>query len=129
MDQMVWKESEGTDDDQGLGVFGQFGWAPGDRNVLGEYYGGGLVYKGLLPGRDSDLFGVGFANAMFGRGFQVQSAALGDVLARSETAVETFYKLQYSPAVSFQPDLQYIANPGGLYRDALLPGLRFEVIF
>lgn len=129
MDQMVWKESEGTDDDQGLGVFGQFGWAPGDRNVLGEYYGGGLVYKGLLPGRDSDLFGVGFANAMFGRGFQVQSAALGDVLARSETAVETFYKLQYSPAISFQPDLQYIANPGGLYRDALLPGLRFEVIF
>jgi porin len=128
-DQMVWKESEGSDDDQGLGIFGQFGWAPGNRNVLGEYYGGGLVYKGLLPSRDSDLIGLGFASAMFGRGFQMQSAAQGDELARSETAVEMFYKHQYSPAISLQPDLQYIANPGGLYRDALLPGFRFEVIF
>ena len=128
-DQMLWKESEGTDDDQGLGIFGQFGWAPGDRNLIGEYYGGGLVYKGLLPNRDSDLVGVGFANAMFGRGFQLQSASQGNQLARHETAVEAFYKLLISPAVSFQPDIQYIANPGGQYRDALLPGMRFEVIF
>lgn len=44
-DQMIWKESETEDDDQGFGIFGQFGWAPADRNIIQEYYGGGCDYK------------------------------------------------------------------------------------
>lgn len=128
-DQMIWKESEAADDDQGFGIFGQFGWAPGNRNLIQEYYGGGLVYKGIVPGRDADLFGIAFASAMFGSGIRAQNLDQGIFMDRSETAVEAFYKIQYSPFVSFQPDIQYIANPGGLYRDALLPGMRFEVVF
>ena len=128
-DQMIWKESEAADDDQGFGIFGQFGWAPGDRNLIQEYYGGGLVYKGLVPGRDADLLGIGFASAMFGSGIREQNLDQGIFMASSETAVESFYKFHYSQFISFQTDLQYIANPGGLYRDALLPGLRFEVVF
>ncbi len=128
-DQIVWKESEVEGDDQGLGMFFQFGWAPGNRNAIQEYYGGGLVYKGLISGRDDDLLGLAFANAIFGSGFRAESAAGGDVLKSNETATELFYKYQYSPFISIQPDLQYIANPGGLYRDALVAGARFEVVF
>lgn len=127
-DQLLWKESEAADDDQGLGMFGQFGWAPGNRNTLQEYYGGGFVYKGFVPGRDDDLIGVGFANVLFGSGFRAQSAAQGDNVGTHETAVETFYKCQLSPYFSVQPDVQFIANPSGLYRDALVPGMRFEVV-
>ncbi len=127
-DQMVWKESSSSDDDQGLGIFGQFGWAPGDRNLFQEYYGGGLVYKGLLPGRDSDLMGFGIAAAMFSSGIRNQNAAANIDMTRFETYYETFYKYQVSNFISLQPDVQFISNPGGLYKDAVVGGLRFEVV-
>jgi len=127
-DQMLWKESGGEDNDQGLGIFGQFGWAPGNRNPLQEYYGVGLVYKGLMPGRNSDLIGFGVANVLFSGDFREMKEAAGVVLTHHETAVELFYKFQFSKFISLQPDLQYIANPGGRFKDALLPGLRFEMV-
>lgn len=127
-DQMIWKESDSADDDQGLGVFGQFGWAPGDRNLLQEYYGGGAVYKGLLTGRDSDLIGFGIAAAMFSSGFRTQNAAANIDITRFETDYELFYKYQHSRFISLQPDMQYISSPGGMYKDTIVAGLRFEVV-
>lgn len=128
-DQMIYKESYCEGNDQGLGVFGQFGWAPENRNFLKEFYGGGFVYKGLLPSRDNDLLGLGFSNVLFSGGFLQQNIAAGIPMAKYETAVELFYKYQFSQFITFQPDIQYIANPGGQYRDALVPGMRFEVVF
>ncbi len=96
-DQMLWKEEFGSDNDQGLGMFFQFGWAPSNRNVIQEYYGGGFVYKGLLPNRDDDFVGVGFANAMLSGRYRAASALLGDVVGPSETAVEVFLQSRHSP--------------------------------
>ncbi|MCA9190735.1 MAG: carbohydrate porin [Planctomycetales bacterium] len=127
VDQMLWKEN-GAADAQGLGVFFQYGWAPRNRNELSEYYGAGLVYKGLLPSRDDDLLGIGVANALFSPDFRSVSIAAGDQLGPSETAIEVFYKYYCSPFFVLQPDVQFIANPSGLYQDALLPGLRFEIL-
>ncbi len=129
MDQMIWKEEFGGDNDQGLGVFFQFGWAPSNRNLLTEYWGGGLVYKGLLPSRDADMFGLGLASARFSDHYRAAEGIGGTEIGPSETAVELFYKALVGKSLSLQPDLQYIANPGGQYKDAFLPGLRFEAIF
>lgn len=126
-DQMLWKEG-GADDDQGLGAFFQFGWAPSNRNVISDYYGGGLVYKGLLPNRDEDYVGVGFANAVLSSGLKEIATFNGDFQGRQETAIEVFYKYRFSPYFTVQPDIQFISQPGGLYDDALLPGLRFELV-
>jgi porin len=126
-DQMLWKEG-GADDDQGLGAFFQFCWAPSNRNIIGDYYGGGLVYKGLLSGRDEDYVGVGFANAVLSQGLKQIANANGDFQGRQETAIEVFYKYRFSPYFTVQPDLQFISQPGGIYDDALLPGLRFELV-
>ena len=46
-----------------------------------------------------------------------------------ETAIELFYKAQLSPWMMLQPDLQFIANPGGDGRDAFVFGLRMELLF
>ncbi len=46
----------------------------------------------------------------------------------AETNIELFYKAQLLPYLTIRPDLQYVANPSGRYRDALVFGLRFEVI-
>ncbi|TWU31611.1 carbohydrate porin [Novipirellula artificiosorum] len=76
----------------------------------------GVVYRGLLPGRDEDVIGAGIAWARLNLGGTNQ-----------ETVVETFYKAQVTATVSMQPDIQYIASPSGIYRDALAVGLRFTV--
>ena len=118
--QMLTKERRGDEEDlQGLWAFAQYGWSPEDRNVANHYIGFGLVYPGLLQCRDDDVLGAGVAHVIF-------SDRLAD--ATYETAIELFYKAQLSPYVMLQPDLQFIANPGGDGRDAFVFGLRFEVV-
>ena len=120
LDQMIYKESWDEEDDQGLGVFVQYGWAPEDRNEVPNYIGGGLVYKGLIPCRDDDMMGVGLANVFF-------SDRMG-LPSDHETAVEVYYKMQVSPHIVIQPDLQVITSPSGVERDASVAGLRFEIV-
>lgn len=116
-DQLLWRESDEEDVVQGLGVFFQFGWAPSDRNEIDQYLGTGVTYRGLLPGRDEDLIGLAIANASF-----------RDNALDSERAVECFYRLQMTTCWSLQPDVQYIANPAGDLRDALVAGVRTEIV-
>jgi len=47
----------------------------------------------------------------------------------SENAVELFYKARVRDWLTIQPDLQYIARPSGIERDAFVAGLGFEVVF
>jgi hypothetical protein len=37
------------------------------------------------------------------------------------------YRVQLSPRMSLQPDIQYIATPSGIYRDALVVGTRMQI--
>jgi len=122
VDQLLFKEAGEAGDEQGLGFFAQFGWAPGDRNAVQEYYGAGLTYRGLIEGRDRDMIGFGIGNVLFST---LQRPITGESY---ETALELFYKCMLGDYVSLQPDLQFIANPGGLYQDALLFGIRFEMV-
>ena len=111
------------DDQQGLGMFFQFGWAPSLYNEVSQYYGFGGQYVGLIPTLDEDITGFGMYHvSLSGR---VQS--LED--RHSETAVELFHKFQITPFLSLKPDFQYIVNPGGDGRDALVAGIRMEMTF
>lgn len=118
-EQILWRERY-TDEhgDQGLGVFGQYSWSPPHIDTQHQYIGGGLVYHGWLPSRDNDTVGFGVAHAVF-------SDAPGQ---SSETAIEGFYKAEVTPSIVLQPDIQYIVAPSGRERDALVVGLRFEVV-
>lgn len=119
-DQLIFKENvHDADDDQGLGVLGQYSWAPQDRSAVTQSFIVGLAYKGLLCCRDDDITGIGVGNATFSN----LTPALVD-----ETIIELFYKLQLTPYTVLQPDLQYIASPSGAGRDAFVAGLRFEVV-
>ena len=82
-----------------------------------EAFGAGVVYRGLIDGRDFDSLGFGVARALL---------TLGGT--GKETAVELFYKVHLSDYAMLQPDLQYIADPSGLHRDAFVAGLRFELV-
>lgn len=119
-EQMIFKESRDTEDDQGLGVFFQYSWAPADRNLANHYIGSGLVYKGLFSSRDKDVTGAGVALVLF----TDQLPGL-----EPESSVEVFHKFRLKDYFMVQPDLQYISHPSGIYRDSLTLGLRFEVVF
>ena len=119
-EQRLFKESRGDPEDrQGLVAFLQYGWSPEDRNEAQQYWGGGLTGRGLIGGRDDDLLGLGVAHLIFSDRLPERT---------SETTVELFYRANLAPWAMAQPDLQYIANPGGDGRDAFVFGLRFEVV-
>ena len=62
------------------------------------------------------MLGVGFAwSELFGGG------------TNQESVVELFYRMQLAPHLAIQPDVQYIASPSGIYRDALVAGVRFQL--
>jgi porin len=122
-EQLVYRESGGDDGNtQGLGVFaGYYPRFPGLQIIdesIGDSWVAGLVYTGLLPGRDDDTVGAGYAWTELFRGG-----------TNEEAVIELFYKAQCSHRLAIQPDLQYIVTPSGIYPDALAVGLRFQVVF
>lgn len=101
---------------RGPGLFFQWGWTPADRNEITGYTGGGVAWAGLIPARRRDSIGMGVTRArLVGRD--------------SENIIEWFYKLQVTSKLMVQPDLQWVLNPSGDNRRALVAGLRLGVEF
>jgi porin len=122
LDQLLLREHPDDDEkEQGLGAFFQFAWAPSDYNEITQHYGAGFQYVGLIPERDDDVFGVAAHHVSLSG--KVQSLEK----RHSETAIEAFYKYQLTEFVSIKPDVQYIVNPGGNGRDAVVAGVRVEI--
>ncbi len=125
MDQMLWKENPDRDDDQGLGVFFRYGWAPDDARLIGHSWSVGLQHRGLIPSRDADVLGFGFAQSILSRRYRGEIQPLAD----RESIWELYYRIQVFPWMEVTPDVQVIANPGGLKsaRDAIVGGVRVRV--
>ncbi len=120
-DQEIWRKRPESDAQaQGIGLFGQYGWAPPDRSAAEHYVGGGIRWAGMLPCRNEDIAGLGVFHVRFSDEFH---AAKG-----TETAVEAFYLVHVLGCLFLEPDLQYIIHPGGTERpDALAVGLRWRL--
>ncbi|MFA6988677.1 MAG: carbohydrate porin [Candidatus Gastranaerophilaceae bacterium] len=123
-EQMLYKENKDKpSDDQGLTALSLFGWAPSDRNVLTQYYGAGIQYKGLISKRETDIAGIGTSIGRF-------SPRLNDIDGRHgyETILEMFYRFQLTKWLAIVPDLQYVFHPNGKGRSSFLMGIRFNVV-
>ncbi len=143
LDQAVWRKPDAAN--RGVGVFLRLAWAPPDRNLIALYGDAGINVKGLFPGRDDDVLGLGVAAAKISdraravdadaRRFTGVAAPIRD----GEAALEATYRFQVTPWWAVQPDLQFIFHPGG---NAALPdhgtraipnaavlGLRSSIIF
>lgn len=119
-DQQLYQEV-GRDDpaSQGLVGFFRVAGAPPDRNLAQFGIDGGLVYKGLIPGRDWDTLGL--AGSYLGisddlaDAFATVEAVAGVNLPNPdyEAAVELSYKAQLTAWWTLQPSIQYTFHPGG----------------
>lgn len=124
LDQWLWRERpEDEGDEQGLGVFLQYDWADPEVTEVEHHAAGGFTWTGLLPTRDADAAGAMVSTVWFSDD--------ADFADDSETNIEVFYKLQATPWMSIQPDVQYIINPGGTSaaRDAVVASCRVEIVF
>jgi porin len=120
-DQTLWKPTPEQNETRGLRMFLEYGHTDPAVNTIYQHFGGGLAWTGPLPVRRQDVLGFSPQYAHISR-----EAGLPH---NYELALETFYKVQFTPWASFQPDFQYIAHPGGQYPAALVGTLAIEVIF
>jgi porin len=126
-DQLVWKENANPADKQGLGVFGRYGFAHGERNRLEYMWSVGAQYEGLLPDRNHDVLAFGVAQGILSDTYRHDVRSSAD----RETVYELYYLIEITPWLYITPDIQVITNPGGdrYARDALVGGVRLKVAF
>lgn len=107
--------------------FARLGFANGDVQQFDYSWSTGVVYAGLIPGRDEGLFGFGVNGAHNSSDFRQANGPADS----SETAFEITYADNLTPWLNIQPDLQYIVNPGTTpgVDDAWVVGTRFLVQF
>ena len=97
--------------EQGLWLFGEAAYANPKVNRFSHYFGGGLVYRGLFPGRDFDETGFGFAIARNSSHYKDGQRQEGKRVANEEIALEWTHAIHLSQALTIQPDIQYIIHP------------------
>ena len=123
LDQAVVKENPEADDAQGLGIFARCGYAHDDVNEIDCFWSVGGQYQGLLPGRDDDVLGLGFA-----RGKLVREAGYDE---SGESILEVYYNARLAGWLSVTPSVQYVWNPGGAdgVANACVLGIRVQMAF
>ena len=121
IDQMLYREA-GKDDParQGLAGFFRLTGAPGDRNLTTFGVDGGLVYKGLIPTRDWDSFGIAASYLEMSDDIAdgqraVNTAAPGTfpAILDYEAALEINYKAQMTAWWTLHFAVERTFHPGG----------------
>ena len=85
----------------------------------------GIVISGAIFSRENDQFGLASTSI-------IAPAYLSQIgMDTHETSIELTYRLQITPWLAFQPDIQYIINPGmnSATSDALATSIRGELLF
>ncbi len=117
-DQMIWRAS---DPNRNVSAFIRPMFTTlQDRNLISFSVNGGLTLHDPLPGRENDVFGLGFGVAQVSNGaanndraLQVFEPTVYTPVRGTETFLEATYQAQILPSLQIQPDVQYIINPGG----------------
>jgi porin len=128
-DQMIYRE-KGTEDD-GLTALAVATVGPDSINKFPFFLMGGLIYKGLVPGRDSDLTAVQMAYAKYSDKIKESEQSVGSSPQQYEIALEFTHRINITKWFYVQPDIQYIIQPGGTGNidDSLVLGFQLGLTF
>jgi porin len=108
-EQFLWQPS--GDPKRGIGAFLSAGVSDGRANPVKYSYTLGLVGKGVVPGRASDDFGIGWSRAEFSDDLVPSLRTAFNLGLDHEDAVEIYYKAAVTPWLDVSPSLQ-IMNSG-----------------
>lgn len=129
-DQMIYREAPGSE--QGLYVFLASGYYPQKEiSIVPFQFNAGLNYKGLFPTRDNDRTMLHFIYGDISNDYARSVQLPGRGLADSEKVLELAHRFQVTRWSYFQPDIQYVLDPGGTgdIPDAIVLGAQMGVTF
>jgi porin len=109
--QMIWNNH--ANPKQNFNLWAGVTYSPQTQIAIMPVMGyGGVYFQGLIPGRDND---VSFLNFYTGNvsGSYAQQYIYNGKQPTEESVVELSYIVQLTDHFQFQPDLQYIIQPGG----------------
>jgi porin len=100
--------------DQGLSMFNLLTFAPENTNLVNFYFQSGLVYQGLIPGRDNDqaMCVIAYGSYSRDRIHVLQSSGVQDQ-ANFTMVLETDYRVQINRWAYIHPYAQYLVRPNG----------------
>lgn len=109
--------------------FIRYGRANADFNQFSSYFQTGIVFSGMVPGRDEDQFALSFSTARTGDKYRLAALDAGQEATRHESVWEATYRAQMTPWLAVQPNIQYVINPGtdAQIKNATVLGVRFEL--
>lgn len=127
----VCHEEIAPDDVCSIKVFGRAGFANPSVSMLGAYFGAGVTFLGIIPGRNSDQTGVAISRAEAGSAYRHNRLIDGLEPSEAETNLELTHQFVLNDYASIQADFQYIFNPGlnPALENALVVGTRITVGF
>jgi porin len=129
-DQYLWMSSANTN--TWLGIFGMSGLSDGNPNPIRWNATIGLGAGGLIPGREGDVFGLGYFHMGVSSEFK---QLLGGPLAppgleqRDEQGVEFFYNAALTRWCHLSADLQIVTPSTNDLDTTVLVGGRLEIVF
>jgi porin len=128
--QMVWRSRRNSH--HHFSLWGGVTFSPQEELAQMPVMGfGGAIWQGLVPGRDRDNLLLSFYTGGFSRDFANAQAAAGAGRPTVETVIEASYIFQLTENLQFQPDLQWIIQPGGTgdIPNALVVGFQVGLTF
>jgi len=110
----------------GVGVFARAGWAPEDRNAIDQFYSFGFGgYGVLIPGRNDDNWGIGWAGSHISDDLR----QLTGTNRTWEHAFEVFYNVALTPAAHLSLNGQSIRPANKSAGTAYTLGARLQLDF
>lgn len=126
-DQMLYRQG-GPKSDQGLTSFISIILQPKNRNLFPFFANGGLLYKGLFPGRPKDTASFGFIYGKYSSDLAHEESLKGKQKQSAEAVLELNYWAQLTRWFYITPDIQYIIRPKGVNTpNALVIGAQIGV--
>jgi porin len=118
---------------RGFGITGSLLVSP-DQSVsqMPFFANAGAVIRGMFPSRPMDVAGLGVVYGHFSSDLQDSQRREQAGVQGHEIALELTYRFRFlGDALFFQPDLQYVIQPGGAGQidDALVAGIQTGVNF
>ena len=131
-DHLIWRDS--NDPNRTLSLFGRVMGTPlSDRNLISASFNFGALMHSPLANRPMDTAGlaVGLAKVsssvtQVDRANNLLAGTPNAPIRTQEKFIELTYQFQYRPWLLFQPDLQYVSNPGAGVADPNHPDSRLK---
>lgn len=116
----LWRWSGGY-----LAGFVRFGATDGDSTAIERFHNVGISARGLLPGRDADVFGIAYTRGATGAKFRASQADA----AAAESATEITYRIQAAKWLAVQPLVQRFRHPAATTAvgKATVVGVRVDI--